>query len=60
MRKQARFGWFVDELRRLDKRVHMTKAVIVFVEWCAKRAGRAVITRLGLSEKVIKQLLTEL
>ena len=60
MTKRVYLEWIFLELRRLDRRVHMRKAMIVFVEWCAKRAGRAVITRLGLSEKVVKQLLTEL
>jgi len=42
------------KLRRLDRRVHKTKAMIVFVEWCSNCGMRAEITRLGSSSKVMK------
>jgi len=42
------------KLRRLDRRVHKTKAMIVFVEWCSNCGMRAEITRPGSSSKVMK------
>lgn len=33
--KKSLLGRGFLELRGLDRRVHMTKAMIVFVEWCA-------------------------
>ena len=42
------------ELRLLDRRVHMRKAMIVFVEWYAQRAGRKEITHFGSSRKAMK------
>jgi hypothetical protein len=54
MTKRACLGWFFLELRRLDRRVHKTKAMIVFVEWCSDCGMRAEITRLGPSSKVMK------
>ena len=42
------------KLRRLDRRAHKTKAMIVFVEWCSDCGMRAEITRLGPSSKVMK------
>ena len=42
------------KLRRLDRRVHKTIAMIVFVEWCSDCDMRAEITRLGPSSKVMK------
>ena len=42
------------KLRRLDRRVHKTKGMIVFVEWSSDFGIRAEITRLGPSSKVMK------
>ena len=55
MKNQAGLGWLFHELRRLDRRVHKTKAMIVFMGWCSQCAGRQEITRLGFSEKEMKR-----
>ena len=52
--KTSLLGVIFLKLRGLDRRVHKTKAMIVFVEWCADCGMRAEITRLGPSSKVMK------
>ncbi len=42
------------ELRRLDRRVDKTKAMVVFVEWCSGCGTGADFRRLSLGRKAIK------
>ena len=53
--KTCLLGVIFLELSRLDRRVYMTKVMIVFIEWCAQRAGREEVTHFGASRKAMKR-----